>query len=98
MAPRMREIEEQFKNQINFVVVDGSAEENYDLVSTRHEKRRFALPFRVSVDLGVFHAGIDEGMGLCFHAGLWYFNPLHPFCRYFLTVFRRNPVTISRPY
>lgn len=34
MAPSMREIEEQFKNQINFVVVDGSAEKNYDLVST----------------------------------------------------------------
>lgn len=33
MAPSMREIEEQFKNQINFVVVDGSAEKNYDLVS-----------------------------------------------------------------
>lgn len=35
MAPSMREIEEQFKNQINFVVVDGSAEKNYDLVSER---------------------------------------------------------------
>lgn len=33
MAPSMREIEDQFKNQINFVVVDGSAEKNYDLVS-----------------------------------------------------------------
>lgn len=33
MAPSMREIEEQFKNQINFVVVDGSAEKNFDLVS-----------------------------------------------------------------
>lgn len=33
MAPSMREIEEQFKNQINFVVVDGTAEKNYDLVS-----------------------------------------------------------------
>eukprot|EP00904_Undaria_pinnatifida_P006117 jgi/Undpi1/2635/HiC_scaffold_13.g06014.m1 len=32
MAPSMREIEEQFKNQINFVVVDGSAEKNFDLV------------------------------------------------------------------
>ncbi|CAM9382951.1 unnamed protein product [Ascophyllum nodosum] len=32
MAPTMREIEEQFKNQINFVVVDGAAEKNYDLV------------------------------------------------------------------
>lgn len=33
MAPRMKEIEEQFKNQINFIVVDGSSEKNYDLVS-----------------------------------------------------------------
>ena len=33
MAPSMREIEEQFKNQINFVVVDGTAEKNFDLVS-----------------------------------------------------------------
>lgn len=32
MAPSMREIEEQFKNQINFVVVDGTAEKNFDLV------------------------------------------------------------------
>ncbi|CAM9683237.1 unnamed protein product [Pylaiella littoralis] len=32
MAPSMREIEEQFKNQINFVVVDGSSDKNYDLV------------------------------------------------------------------
>lgn len=28
----MEQIEEQFKNQINFVVIDGSAEKNYDLV------------------------------------------------------------------
>lgn len=33
MAPRMKEVEDQFKNQINFIVVDGSSEKNYDLVS-----------------------------------------------------------------
>lgn len=40
MAPSMREIEEQFKNQINFVVVDGSAEKNYDLVSALFRAQR----------------------------------------------------------
>lgn len=32
MAPSMKEVEDQFKNQVNFVVVDGSAEKNYELV------------------------------------------------------------------
>lgn len=32
MAPSMEQIEEQFRNQVNFVVIDGSAEKNYDLV------------------------------------------------------------------
>ncbi|CAB1100695.1 unnamed protein product [Ectocarpus sp. CCAP 1310/34] len=50
MAPSMREIEEQFKNQINFVVVDGSAEKNYDLVDA----------FRVD---GIPHLAMVNGKG-----------------------------------
>ncbi|CAM9684785.1 unnamed protein product [Ectocarpus sp. 12 AP-2014] len=50
MAPSMREIEEQFKNQINFVVVDGSAEKNYDLVDA----------FRVD---GIPHLAMVNGNG-----------------------------------
>lgn len=42
----MREIEEQFKNQINFVVVDGTAEKNYDLVSVPHEEIKGRLAAR----------------------------------------------------
>ena len=60
MAPTMREIEEQFKNQINFVVVDGAAEKNYDLVSTLHTKYRFASPHR-SHHPQHFDARIDRG-------------------------------------
>lgn len=44
MAPSMREVEEQFKNQINFVVVDGSAAKNYDLVSVRQGSRFTLCP------------------------------------------------------
>ncbi|CAN0092851.1 unnamed protein product, partial [Discosporangium mesarthrocarpum] len=33
MAPKMKEIEEEFRNQINFVVIDGNSEKNFDLVS-----------------------------------------------------------------
>ena len=43
----MREIEEQFKNQINFVVVDGTAEKNFDLVRAprRHHAHHCQSPW-----------------------------------------------------
>ncbi|CAM9361834.1 unnamed protein product, partial [Choristocarpus tenellus] len=32
MAPLMKEVEETYRNQINFVVIDGNSQKNYDLV------------------------------------------------------------------